>query len=530
MPGIETHLWIMLLAISGVLLASLGWLFARQASILRVLGQLAASQKSADQALHLVLEQFDHRLREEERELHRQLTEARAAIIERMVRSHHLQQKSSHELQQHLLARYGQIYQALERRFGEMQQNLTEDAGRLRTDLLQRFEGLRRSIVESLAEGSLGQQRNLSTLAGGLRDQLQEHRGLLERRHAETLESQQRLLRETLESLLLQVAEALRRNSQDLGERLEGLTQSTEQRLGQISMQVQSQLNAGFAKTTDTFNRVLTHLTRIDEAQKKITELSSNVISLQEILADKRSRGAFGEVQLNSLVQNLMPKASYAFQHTLEDGARVDCILFLPEPTGKVAIDAKFPLESYQRMTDLASGDTVRAAAGAQFRRDIRRHIRDIAEKYIRAGETSDGAVMFIPAEAVFAEIHAHFPDLVEEAHRRRVWLVSPTTMMAILTTARAVIKDAATRDQVHVIQKHLHDLAGEFQRFQLRMDNLARHIRQASKDVDDVNLSARKISGRFRRIEQVDFGEEGASPALPSCRNASANPADPAE
>ncbi len=526
MLQIGGQLWLPLLAIGGLIVLATAMLLLRQASILRTLGGLAARQQAADQALHLVLEQSALRLREAERELHRQVSETQSAIVERMVRSHHLQQKSSHELQQQLLARYGQLYQALERRFGEMQKHLAEDAGRLRSELLERFDGLRGSIVESLAEGSLVQQKNLSSLAGGLREQLQEHRGQLERRHGETLESQQRLLREALESLLLQVGDALRRNSQELGERLDGLTQSTDQRLQQISMHVQSQLNEGFAKTTDTFAKVLTHLTRIDEAQKKITELSSNVVSLQEILADKRSRGAFGEVQLNSLVRNLMPKASYAFQHTLENGARVDCMLFLPEPTGKVAVDAKFPLESFQRMTDVANLDTARVAATGQFRRDIRRHIRDIAEKYILAGETSDGAVMFIPAEAVFAEIHAHFPELVEEAHRRRVWLVSPTTMMAILTTARAVIKDAATSDQVHIIQSHLHDLADEFQRFQLRMDNLARHIRQAGKDVDDVNRSARKISGRFRRIEQVDFDDMG-EPSL--CVESAAGPRDTA-
>ncbi|KRT56709.1 DNA recombination protein RmuC, partial [endosymbiont of Ridgeia piscesae] len=184
-------------------------------------------------------------------------------------------------------------------------------------------------------------------------------------------------------------------------------------------------------------------------------------------------------------------------------------------PTGNVVIDAKFPLESYQRMMDDTQSESERLQAQRQFRQDIRKHIDDIASKYIIEGETSDGAVMFIPAEAVFAEIHAHFPDLVEEAFRRRVWLVSPTTMMAILTTARAVLKDAATREQVHIIQEHLRELSKDFGRFQSRMDKLATHISQAHTDVNNVNISARKITGRFEKIERVELQDE-AKPELP--------------
>jgi DNA recombination protein RmuC len=266
---------------------------------------------------------------------------------------------------------------------------------------------------------------------------------------------------------------------------------------------------------------VLTHLTRIDEAQKKITELSSNVVSLEEVLADKRSRGAFGEVQLSALVRNVMPESGFALQHTLSNGRRADCVLFLPDPTGNVVIDAKFPLESYQRMLDDTLAESDRQQAQRQFRLDIKKHMEDIAARYIIPGETSDGAVMFIPAEAVFAEIHAHFPELVEEAFRKRVWLVSPTTMMAILTTARAVLKDAATREQVHIIQDHLRALAKDFDRFRGRMDNLARHIGQAHQDVSDVNVSARKISSRFEKIERVELEEE-PGPDLPVFRQAS--------
>jgi DNA recombination protein RmuC len=286
------------------------------------------------------------------------------------------------------------------------------------------------------------------------------------------------------------------------------LTHTTDERLKEISGQVEQRLAAGFEKTTATFTDIIKRLALIDEAQKKITELSTNVMSLQEILADKRSRGAFGEVQLTALLRNVLPEAHFAVQHSLENGKRADCILFLPEPTGNIVIDAKFPLENYRRMLDKHITELDRRAAEQQFRIDIRKHIQDIAEKYIIPGVTADGAMMFIPAEAIFAEIHANYPDLVEESQRARVWLVSPTTMMAILTTARAVLKDAATRKQVNIIQEHLRFLAKDFDRFQKRMDNLAKHIVQAHDDVKDVQISAEKITNRFGKIEKVEIAE----------------------
>lgn len=291
-------------------------------------------------------------------------------------------------------------------------------------------------------------------------------------------------------------------------EAVEKLIDSSNRRLEQIGDKVEQRLDRGFDKTSKVFQDVLKRLVEIDKAQEKIAELSGNVVSLQEVLTDKRSRGAFGEVQLTGLISNLMPENSYSLQHTFPNGARADCVLFLPEPTGTLCIDSKFPLESYQRMTDSSAGDADRAAAERQFRQDIKKHIKDISEKYIIPGETSDGAMMFIPAEAVFSEIHSRYPDLAAEARRARVWLTSPTTMMAVLTTARAVLKDSATRKQVHIIQQHLTVLAQDFGRFQTRMDKLATHIGQAQNDVGEVQTSARKISRRFEKIEQADLGD----------------------
>ncbi|WP_144395375.1 DNA recombination protein RmuC [Pleionea sediminis] len=316
-------------------------------------------------------------------------------------------------------------------------------------------------------------------------------------------------LRTAIRDIRDELTKTLTTNSDNILKGMTQLTQSTDERLKEISGQVEKRLSDGFEKTTKTFNDVLKRLVLIDDAQKKITELSSNVVSLQQVLADKRSRGAFGEVQLNALIKNVLPESNFSIQYKLSNEKIADCILFLPEPTGNVVIDAKFPLEAYHRMTDFETSEIERQAASRQFKQDIKKHIKDIKEKYIIEGETAPGAMMFIPAEAVFAEIHGHFPDLVELAYKEKVWMVSPTTMMAILTTASAVIKDEATRKQVHIIQEHLSHLSKDFGRFRERMDNLSKHIGQVSKDVDQIHTSANKISSRFTKIEQVDLPEE---------------------
>lgn len=287
------------------------------------------------------------------------------------------------------------------------------------------------------------------------------------------------------------------------------IQQTLHKRLTEISGQVETRLNKGFERTNETFTDVVKRLALIDEAQKKITELSSSVVSLQEVLNDKRSRGAFGEAQMMMQVRNALPENAFQEQYMLSNGTRVDCMLFLPEPTSNLALDAKFPLDSYKTMMDPDVPKIDRLSAEKQFKQDIKKHINDISDKYIIPGETSDGALMFIPAEAVFAEIHAHHAGLVEEAQRRRVWMVSPTTMMAVLTTARAVLKDSATRKQVHLIQEHLIMLSTDFDRFRKRMDSLSKHIQQANKDVEEVNTSARKISSRFDKIEKVELQDE---------------------
>ena len=280
-------------------------------------------------------------------------------------------------------------------------------------------------------------------------------------------------------------------------------------RLQDIDSKVKESLEEGFKKTNDTFDRVMKQLSTIDEAQKKIDGLTSNIVSFQELLGDKKSRGAFGEVQLEGLVRNALPPDAFSMQHTLSNGNRADCVLFLPEPTGSVAIDSKFPLESYRKMLDTSLPPDEIKNAQKQFKLDIKKHIHDIASKYIISNETSDGAVMFIPAEAVFAEIHAYHSDLIEEAMSQRVWLVSPTTLMAVLNTARAVLKDVETRKQVHIIKAELGRLGQEFERFDVRMKKLADNIRQAHEHAQDVHVTSQKISRRFSQIERVELKDD---------------------
>lgn len=312
--------------------------------------------------------------------------------------------------------------------------------------------------------------------------------------------------RDTLHSLQLALSGTLGQSREAMLEKLaeitRALTGKIDERLEQISVKVSERLDEGFKKTNETFTNVMTRLATIDEAQKKIETLTGSVVSLQDLLGDKRARGAFGEMQLEQIVRNLLPETAFELQYTFARGVRADCVLKLPEPMGLIAVDSKFPLENYERMFL----DGAERATPAAFKADVRKHIDDIATKYIIPGETGDGAVMFVPAESVFAEVHGRHRDLVEYAQAKRVWIASPTTLMAILTTAQSVIRSVETRRQIHIIQEELGKLGADFGRFQSRMDNLARHIEQAKNDVDEVHVSSRKISERFAKIERVEL------------------------
>ena len=324
---------------------------------------------------------------------------------------------------------------------------------------------------------------------------------VLEKLHttlAEQGKAEQELIQSTMRNATLQLVSTI-----------DNLAKAVDSRLEQIGGKVSERLDEGFKKTNQTFIDVMARLATIDEAQKKIDGLTTNVVSLQELLGDKRSRGAFGEVQLEALVRNVLPVNSFAMQYTFENGTRADCAIFLPDPTGTVAVDSKFPLENYHRMFNAKLSDVEQAAAEKQFKLDVKKHVDDIAKKYIISNVTSDGAVMFIPAEAVFAELHAYHSDVIEYAMNKRVWVVSPTTLMAVLNTARAVLKDVETRKQVHVIKEELGKLSKDFGRFDVRMKKLADNIRQAHENAQDVHISSQKISQRFAQIERVELANK---------------------
>lgn len=385
-------------------------------------------------------------------------------------------------------------------------QQLIAQQGVVNNTIEQQISQLKLTLLQQHAEQSEKQSSILNSHSEKITKILMEHQHLFNQNQLKSIDQLIEHLSKTAKLSREEQSKSLQASSEQMAIKITELTQSTDHRLKEISQQVEKRLAEGFDKTTKTFNDIVKRLALIDDAQKKITELSSNVVNLQEVLADKRSRGAFGEVQLNALIRNVIPEQHFALQHTLSNGKIADCALFLPKPTGTVIIDSKFPLESFRTMTDNRLGDADRKSAERQFKIDIKKHIKDIHEKYLIDGETSDGAIMFIPAEAVFAEIHSHHADLVEFANKKRIWLTSPTTLMAILTTARAVLKDEATREQVHIIQAHLSALAADFSRFKIRFDNLAKHIDQVAGDVKQINTSAGKITQRFEKIEQVEI------------------------
>jgi len=335
---------------------------------------------------------------------------------------------------------------------------------------------------------------------------------LIEQKQRQLLVELNNTLRDSSAHISNEVRASMKASTDTLNQQFDRLTHRVDQKLESISGHVNERLDKGFEKTQKVFADVLARLSTIDEAQKRIDNLSQNVVSLQDVLTDKRARGAFGEVQLHQLVQQVLPESAYTMQATLSNGRRADCLLRLPDPVGAIVIDAKFPLENYQLSLDGQLGETERRQAASQFRQDVRKHINDIADRYIIADETADSAIMFLPSEAVFAELHAHYPDLIAQAQQRRVWISSPTTMMAILTTVMAALKDIETRKQVHIIQSELTKLAEDFGRFGSRFDKLAQHIRQAHEDTQQIHTSARKISSRFERIERVELHDTDES------------------
>ena len=289
----------------------------------------------------------------------------------------------------------------------------------------------------------------------------------------------------------------------------EALNRKIEGRLDLMNAKVEERLAKGFEETTKTFGSVLERLGKIDEAQKKIEALSSNVVSLQDILTDKKSRGIFGEVQLYQILASVFGEKNdriYQKQYKLSNNTMVDAMLFTPEPIGNIAIDSKFPLENYRKMYDSELTNEERINARKEFVGNLKKHIDDISEKYIIRNETSEQAIMFLPAEAIFAEINAYHTDVIDYAYRKNVRIASPTTLVSVLTTIQMILTNIEREKYASVIQEELGKLHEEFGRYEKRWKALEKDIEKVTKDVKEITTTSNKISKRFTEISNVNM------------------------
>jgi DNA recombination protein RmuC len=300
--------------------------------------------------------------------------------------------------------------------------------------------------------------------------------------------------------------------NKELYENFEKLNLNLENKLREINDRVEERLSKGFEKTNETFKNIIERLSKIDEAQKKLDSLSTDIVSLQNVLNDKKSRGIFGEIQLANILNAIFGEKNdkiYKLQYQLSNGNIADSVLFLPDPVGKICIDSKFPLENYKKMTDTLFSEDQRKEFTKLFKQDIKKHIFDISKKYIIERETSEQAILFLPAEAIFAEINAHHSDLIEFSQKNKVWLCSPTTLMAVLTTIQVVLRNLEREKYTHIIQEEIIKLSEEFNRYKIRWDNLSKHIDTVHKDVKDIHNTTNKITNKFESIAKVDIKKE---------------------
>lgn len=294
---------------------------------------------------------------------------------------------------------------------------------------------------------------------------------------------------------------------QQMQDRLADNAARSARSLAEMQQRMTETLHGSSKRTTTSLAQLQERLASIDKAQDNITKLSGDVLSLQDILSNKQTRGSFGEIQLRDIVSKALPSDSYSLQATLSNGKRPDCLIHLPNPPGPIVIDSKFPLEAYEALRRAKTEAETRAAA-QQMKTAVRVHLNAIADKYILEGETAEGALMFLPSEAVYAELHANFPELVREGFEKRVWIVSPTTCMATLNTMRAILKDARMREQAGAIRKELGNLNKDVERLAMRVGNLDRHFSQARRDVEEIKVSSEKAAKRAGRLHNFDFEE----------------------
>lgn len=313
-----------------------------------------------------------------------------------------------------------------------------------------------------------------------------------------------------MDARLAQLEAANASARQALDQRILDQERAINAQLGKVSERVGQSLQQTTEKTQAHLKALGERLAVMDKAQENITQLSTQMVGLQDILSNKQARGAFGEVQLADLVAGILPPRTYDFQATLANGKRADCLIRLPNPPGPICIDSKFPLESFQRLAAAGSDESLQQAATRQFDQDVRKHVKDIAERYILPGETGEGALMFVPSEAVYAEIHAHLPGAVEESRRLRVYVVSPTTLWALLNTMRAIFRDVEMHQQAEVMQKEVRALLADIERMEKRVGNLGRHFGMVTKDIQQIETSMAGIVRHGERIDELEFEKTG--------------------
>lgn len=314
-------------------------------------------------------------------------------------------------------------------------------------------------------------------------------------------------------NLIKEISDFKQDFSHDINNDFINLSERIDNRIRYLNDKVNERLDDNFQKTNKTFTTVLERISRIDEAQKKIDILSTDIISLQGILTDKKTRGIFGEVNLRHILVNIFGDNNdkiYKLQYKFDNDTIADCVLFAPEPLGVIAIDSKFPLENYQIMVDKNYDSNIRIKAEKMFKTDVKKHIDAINSKYIIPGVTSEQAIMFLPAEAIFAEINAYHSDLVDYAYKKKVWITSPTTLISTLTTIQVIMKNIERDKYTKIIHQELMLLDDEFKRYKDRWDKLYRSIETVSKDVKDIHTTTDKITKRFNSINQVEIKEIG--------------------
>ena len=420
-----------------------------------------------------------------------------------------------------------QNFEENKKKFDEIEKTISLNA---KNNLLEGINNLQNKLSENNEKLLLGFNQLGQNLSGTMNDNNQ----LLSKNHTENSQFLTSSMNNNIQKLSVRLNEnntaltgVMTENNQNLtkninefkdgltkniNENFEKLSQKIENRLDAMNMKVEERLSKGFEETTKTFGNVLERLSKIDEAQKKIEALSSNVVSLQDILTDKKSRGIFGEIQLYQILSSVFGEKNdklYQKQYKLSNGTIVDSIIFTPEPLGNIAVDSKFPLENYRKMYNNELSQIERENARKDFVSDLKKHIDAISSKYIIKNETSEQAILFLTAEAIFAEINAYHTDIIEYAYKKNVRIASPTTLISVLTVIQVMMTNLERDKYANIIQQELEKLNVEFTRYRTRWDNLQKDIEKVSKDVKEINTTSNKISKRFTEISNAKFEEK---------------------